>query len=284
MRIGKEDIARLLKPRDPYAHKGSMGYALIIAGKRGMCGAAILAARACLRSGVGKVAVQAARKNIDIMQISVPEAILNIDAHDEYFSQPVDPSIYNAIGIGPGIGTEQETALALKNQLEICNKPILLDADALNILGTHKEWQKLIPEGSILTPHAKEMDRLAGNENIQPDERLANAIRLAQELKVYIILKGHESKICLPDGNVLVNTTGNAGMATAGSGDVLSGIIIALLARGYSSKEAAMMGMYLHGLAGDLAAANLGMESLIASDIISYLPKAFKELESAIVE
>ena len=274
--VTKKEIENLLKVRDTFSHKGTMGFALIIAGKRGMCGASVLATKACLRSGAGKVAAVTATKNIDIMQISVPEAILQIEPNETHFSTPVDISAYNAVAIGPGLGTHEETAMALKAQLEMCDKPIVIDADALNILGEHKEWQSLIPVGSILTPHAKEMDRLVGAERISNYERLENAIELARKLGVYIILKGHNSKLCMPDGNVLVNTTGNAGMATAGSGDVLTGIITGLLARGYEPKNAALIGMFLHGLAGDLAAENLGMESLIASDIIEYLPKAFR--------
>lgn len=153
------------------------------------------------------------------------------------------------------------------------------DADALNILASHRAWMQQLPKGIIMTPHARELDRLTGSPANADYERLHRTRELAKSLQAYIILKGHNSALCLPNGNVIFNSTGNSGMATAGSGDVLTGIITALLARGYHQQNACMVGMYLHGLAGDLAAKDLGKESLVASDIINYLPKAFKLLD-----
>ena len=203
---------------------------------------------------------------------------MQIDREDTYFSEPTDTDDFDALGIGPGIGMNENTAIALIAQLRRTQCPIMADADALNILANHRAWMQQLPKGIILTPHPKEFDRMAGNISNDCYERLTKAREMAERLGVYIMLKGHNTALCLPDGHVYFNSTGNAGMATAGSGDVLTGIITALLARGYNTKDAALVGMYLHGLAGDLAMKSTSKESLIASDIIDYLPQAFKRL------
>ena len=276
--IDEKTVVDMLKPRGKFAHKGQMGHALLVAGSQGMAGAATLAARACLRSGVGKVTVHTPRCNNGIIQISVPEAILHLDKEETYICQASDSNDYDAMGIGPGIGVAENTAIALMTIIRGAKKPCIIDADALNILSTHRAWLQQIPEGMIFTPHPKEMDRLADSEPTDDGDRLQKAIELAERTQGYVLLKGHYSALCMPDGKVLFNSTGNSGMATAGAGDVLTGIITGLLARGYNQKEAACLGMYLHGLAGDMAAHDLGKESLIASDIINYIPKAFKRL------
>lgn len=271
-------IKSLMLKRDDFAHKGSMGNALLIAGSRGMAGAAILASKACMRSGAGKVTALTPQCNLNIMQMAVPEAICLVD-RENYYSEAIDTDCYQAVGIGPGLGKEESTALALMSQLQQTNCPIVLDADALNMLGAHGSWVQQLPNNMIMTPHPREFDRLAGRRITSDYDRLTFARDMARDLCAYIILKGHYSALCLPDGGVVFNTTGNSGMATAGSGDVLTGIITALLARGYSRKSACLMGMYLHGMAGDIAAKRVGKESLIASDIIDSLPEAFKNLE-----
>lgn len=276
--IEEADIRRHMKLRSPYSHKGNMGHALLMAGSYGMAGAAILAAKSCMRSGVGKVTIHTPKRNNDILQISVPEAIIHHDRDDQYITQAIDSEPYNAIGIGPGIGTDENTAIALMTQLRSATTPVVLDADALNILAARKAWLQQLPEGIIFTPHPKEMDRLCDTPPADDYDRLMKACDMAQRMRGYVILKGHNSALCLPNGQIIFNNTGNAGMATAGSGDVLTGIITALLARGYNAKEAALIGMYVHGLAGDYAAGDLGMESLMASDIVKYLPKAICEL------
>ena len=276
--IEENDIRNSLLPRNPYAHKGQMGHALLIAGSYCMAGAAILAAKACLRSGVGKLTVNSPRRNIPMIQQSVPEAIIKTGAEEIIFAESVDTEEYNAMGIGPGLGQSKQTAIALIAQLRRTQCPIVADADAINILANHRAWLQQLPKGIILTPHPKEFDRLEGH-SADSYERLTKACNLAERLQGIVILKGHYTAICMADGHVMFNPTGNAGMATAGSGDVLTGIITGLLARGYQPKEACMVGVYLHGLAGDLAAAELGEESLLASDIIQYLPRAFKRLK-----
>ena len=273
------DVRRLLMPRDDFAHKGAMGNALIIAGSYGMAGAAVLATRACLRSGVGKVTVHTPRRNYLVMQTAVPEAVMQMDHEETYFSESVDSTDFDALGIGPGLGLVENTAIALIGQIRRTSCPIVADADALNILANHQAWMQQLPSGIIMTPHPKEFDRMAGSTSNNDYERLIRAQQMAEHIKGYIILKGHHSALCMPDGHIVFNATGNSGMATAGSGDVLTGILTALLARGYDKGTACQLGMYLHGLAGDLAAKEVGKESLVASDIIQFLPKAFLKLE-----
>lgn len=276
--LEESEIRAMLLERDPFAHKGQMGHALMIAGSYGIAGAAILATRACLRSGVGKVTVHTPKKNRDILQIAVPEAVLQFDPEETIFSEAVETEDFNALGIGPGLGQSETTAIPLIAQLRRATCPVVVDADALNILASHRAWLQQLPKGIILTPHAKEFDRMEGH-SADSYERLTKARHLAERIQGYVILKGRYTAICMPDGHVMFNPTGNAGMATAGSGDVLTGIITALLARGYKTEDACIIGVYLHGLAGDLAARDLGEESLIAEDIIRYLSRAFKRLK-----
>ena len=275
--IEQTDIVPLLMGRDKFAHKGRMGNALIVAGSYGMAGAAVLAAKACMRAGVGKTTVLTPKRNVAVLQTAVPEAVLAIDRDERIFTEAIDTEDFDAMGIGPGLGRAEQSAIAMISQIKRAQCPVVVDADALNILGNHHAWLQQMPKGTILTPHPKELDRLEGN-SADSYEQLTKARTLAERLQGYVVLKEHYTAICTPEGKVWFNTTGNAGMATAGSGDVLTGIITALLARGYKQQEACMVGVYLHGLAGDIAAEEMGQESLIASDILSCLPKAFKAL------
>jgi NAD(P)H-hydrate epimerase len=275
--IEENDIRPRLLRRDPFAHKGKMGNALIIAGSYGMGGASVLATKACLRAGAGKVTTHTPKRNSLLLQISVPEAIIQFDREETIFSEAVDTEDFNAVGIGPGLGTSEQTAIAIIAQLRRTQCPIVADADAINVIANHRAWLQQLPKGVIMTPHPKEFDRMEG-PSTDSFERLMKARDLAQRLQAYILLKGHHTSLCLPDGHIMFNSTGNAGMATAGSGDVLTGIITGLLARGYKHEDACIVGMYLHGLAGDIAARELGVESVIASDLIQYIPQAFKRL------
>ena len=277
--LEEADVRPLLLPRPPFAHKGTMGNALLIAGSYGMAGAAILATEACLRAGAGKVTVHSPRRNVAIMQTAVPEAVLQIDREETTFSEAVDTEDFQALGIGPGLGTTEQTAIAIISQLRRTQCPVVCDADAINILANHRAWIQQLPKDIIMTPHPKEFDRMDGH-SADSYERLSKARDLAQRLHAYIILKGHYTALCCPDGHIVFNSTGNAGMATAGSGDVLTGLLTGLLARGYGRREACIVGMYLHGLAGDMAAREVGEESLIARDIIKWLPKAFLRLSN----
>lgn len=271
-----EAIYSLIRPRDPFAHKGSFGHALIIAGSKGKMGAAVLATKACLRSGAGLVTAHIPSRGEVIMQTACPEAMVECDICPDCVSGiPLSPS-FDAIGIGPGLGTHELTFNAISDLFYGMEKPLVIDADAINLISQSPLLSSAIPPNSILTPHPKEFDRLAG-KSIDAEDRLRKARDVARGNQLYIVLKGANTAICSPDGRVRINPTGNSGMATAGSGDVLTGIITGLLAQHYSPEEAAMIGVYIHGKAGDLAAASLSQEGMIAGDIITYLPNAFKQ-------
>ncbi len=272
------DMASLLKTRSKFAHKGSVGNALLIAGKKGMAGAAILSSKACLRGGVGKLTVHTPEANVPVLQISVPEAVVEADTDPNCFSQSFDTHQYDAMAIGPGIGTESYTVQAFIEQVTMSKCPMVIDADALNILGSHRGWINQLPRKSVLTPHKKELFGLISTTRNSYEE-LERTRELCARQQIYIVIKGAYSAVVTPEGAVYFNSTGNPGMATAGSGDVLTGIILALLAQSYGSEPSARLGVYLHGLAGDLAAAELGYEGLISSDIIEKLPYAFKTLK-----
>jgi NAD(P)H-hydrate epimerase len=276
--VTDEDISGLIRTRDTFAHKGVVGHALLIAGSKGKTGAAVLAARACLRSGAGQLTVHLPLRGETTLQTAIPEAMLSLDTNEDFVSELPELDSYAAIGVGPGLGTQASSAAVLERLLKSVTKPLVLDADALNILSLHKEWLALLPPYTILTPHPKEFDRLFGL-GASGYERLHKAQAMAVEYKLYILLKGAYSATCTPEGNVYINNTGNPGMATAGSGDVLTGILLGLLAQGYPPEAAAKAGAYLHGLAGDLSAADHSEESTIAGDIIRMLGKTFKLLK-----
>ncbi|MEG1838525.1 MAG: NAD(P)H-hydrate dehydratase [Bacteroidaceae bacterium] len=275
--LEEDEMRNLIYPRKKFAHKGNFGHALLIAGSYGMAGAAVLSAKACLRSGVGLLTVHTPVRNNDILQMSVPEAIVRPDIHDNYFIAPVDTDDYQAIGIGPGLGQEAATATALKEQIKLCQIPLVMDADALNILSENRDWLSLLPADTILTPHPKEMDRLVGNCH-DSFERLTKARELAMAKKLYIVLKGAYTTIITPKGKCWFNITGNSGMATAGCGDVLTGVILSLLAQGYDAEKACKLGVYIHGLAGDFAAAKVGKISLLAGDVVDSLSLAWSKI------
>lgn len=269
---------RILKPRSRFDHKGKFGHALLIAGSTGKMGACILSAKAALRSGVGLLTTHVPQSGYTIIQTSVPEAMATIDQTANCFSGREVEDFYDVLGIGPGLGQSEESIKGLEEILNKFRKPIVIDADALNILSVNPELQKLIPAGSILTPHPGEFERMVGPWR-DDFEKIKKLKELAGRIQSVVILKGAYSAIATPDKKVFFNSTGNPGMATGGSGDVLTGILTSLLAQGYQSKNTAILGVYLHGLAGDLAAREKGQNSLIASDIIDFLPAAFKKCD-----
>lgn len=273
----RRDIAPMRKPREKYTHKGTYGHALIVAGGYGKMGAAILSTRAAIRSGVGLVHAHTPRWGAAIMQAACPEAMLSLDRYEYYLSEMPKLDGYTAIGAGPGLGVEEQTQKAIKLIIQETQVPLVLDADALNILSLNKTWIPFLPKNTILTPHPKEFERLAGGWKNDFD-RLEKLKAMATKHGIYIVLKGANTAVAFPDGSVYFNSTGNPGMATGGSGDVLTGLITGLLAQGYSPGQAAVVGVYIHGLAGDLAARKLSMEALSASDLIDNLGKAFKKL------
>jgi NAD(P)H-hydrate epimerase len=269
-------IKTLLRSRKKFSHKGNYGHALLIAGSDGMSGAAVLAAKACLRSGVGLLSVQVPASAYTIMQITNPEAMVLTDSDTTVVTDPVNLQPYNAVGIGPGIRTGAKTQEMLLQLLKQ-QQPLVIDADALNILGLHKDWLEQLPEGSVLTPHPKEFERMAGKSG-NDFERHEMQLAFSKKYKLFLVLKGAHTCITTPEGNSYFNTTGNPGMAKGGSGDVLTGIITSLLAQGYTAKEACLLGVYIHGAAGDLARNEKGETGMIAGDLCEYLPAAFKNL------
>jgi NAD(P)H-hydrate epimerase len=267
-------IKPLLHKRGKHSHKGTYGHALLIAGSTGKTGAALLASESCLRSGLGLLTTHLPKSATLPLQVYLPEAMMSIDESDNCFSQLPDLQPYNAIGVGPGLGKAQETMTVLKILIQNAKVPMVLDADALNIIAENKTWLSFLPERTIITPHPKEFERLFGKTD-NSAQRLELQREMSKKHNIIIVLKGANTSITLPNGSCFFNSTGNPGMATAGSGDVLTGIILSLLAQRYTPEEAAIIGVFIHGKAGDFTASELGMESMIASDISKNLGKVF---------
>jgi hydroxyethylthiazole kinase-like uncharacterized protein yjeF len=274
----REMIAPLIKHRTKFSHKGNYGHALLVAGSYGKMGAAILAAKSCLRSGVGLLTVHVPKCGYTVLQSTVPEAMVSVDEDEKEISGIKDIAQYNVIGIGPGIGTAKTTQHLIKILIQ-AKLPMVIDADALNILAENKTWLAFLPKGCIFTPHPGEFARLVGKTSSAYDAYTLQK-EFAVKYSVYLVLKGAHTSIATPEGEVYFNSTGNPGMATGGSGDTLTGIITGLLAQGYSPKQAALLGVYIHGLAGDIAAHEVGEGSLIAEDITNCLGNAFKEMKA----
>ncbi|WP_299990245.1 NAD(P)H-hydrate dehydratase [uncultured Pontibacter sp.] len=277
--VTQKEIQQLLKPRTKFSHKGTHGHALLLCGGYGKIGAAVLAARACLRSGVGLLTVQAPAIGYDVLQTAVPEAMLLPDSNRRHLSGlPETIEKFDAIGIGPGIGTERVTKTMLGQLLATSELPLVIDADAINLIASSDKLKVQLPkEKVIFTPHPKEFERLVCKSNNEY-ERLEELREFCRVYQCYMVLKGSHSAIATPEGDIYFNTSGNAGMATGGTGDVLTGILTALVAQGYTLKEACLLGVYLHGLAGDLAKGTVGEIAMIASDVIQHLPQAFQHL------
>lgn len=277
--IDKALAQSIYKIRKAFAHKGNFGHALLLSGSYGKMGAAVLMTKACMRSGAGLATALIPQCGYTILQTAVPEAMVETDNSQFHLSKlPKELLRYAAIGIGPGIGLHEETATVVVDLLKQTHQPTVLDADALNLLSIKQNLQEILHEECILTPHPKEFERLFGKA-ANDFERMQQALHQAAKLNVHIILKTHHTLIACPDGKAFFNSTGNAGMATAGSGDVLSGILTGLLAQGYRAEDACVLGVYLHGMAGDIAAHNLSEEAMMAGDITSYLGQAFQTIQ-----
>jgi NAD(P)H-hydrate epimerase len=277
--IDAEIIKAIYKPRNRFTHKGHYGHAALIAGSTGMMGAAVLAAKGCLRSGVGKLTCYTPKTGYEIMQESVPEAMCSISGFKDYIEIAEGLARFTSVGIGPGLGLYESHHQLLQSVVAQFKKPMVLDADALTLIAENKDILNQLPPYSIITPHPKEFERLFGKAN-HDFETLQLVQQKAKEYKLIIVLKGHHSFIATPGGKGFFNSTGNAGMATGGSGDVLTGILTSLLAQGYAEVEAAILGIYLHGSAGDVAAAKYSQEAMIAGDIAGCLGEAFKQINS----
>lgn len=276
--LEQDEVLNMIPKRSRFAHKGIFGHALLLAGSYGKMGAAVLASKACLRAGAGLLTTHIPHFGYPIIQTAVPEAMVSIDVHDSICTEFSDLSPYSAIGAGPGLGTRRNTCRLLHDLIANITKPLVLDADALNILAIHKEWLDMLPPNTILTPHPGEFSRLAGS-SVDSWHRIQLQKEMAMKHKIIIVLKGAYTTVALPDGKVYFNPTGNPGMATAGSGDVLTGFILGLLAQDISPQNAALAGVYLHGLAGDLASGKKSENAMIAHDIIDELGTAFLQLK-----
>ena len=270
-----------IQPRATDSHKGDYGHALLISGARGTVGASILAARACLRSGVGLLTVHAPECAYTPLQMAAPEAMVSMDSDEGMWTDAFDIKKYSAIGVGCGIGQATNTRIALHTLIELnahAGKSMVMDADALNVIASEPDLLTQLPAHTILTPHPKEFERLVKHLNLDTptdDARAQAQMILAQTYNVIVVLKGARTRIALPNGATYTNTTGNAGMAKGGSGDTLTGIILALLAQGYTAENAACIGVYVHGVAGDIAAQKFGQIAMLPSDLIECLGQAF---------
>ncbi len=266
-----DTVQALFRKRVPDSHKGDHGHVLLIAGSKNKMGAAIITAKACLRAGAGLVTVNIPEKERQVIYTSAPETMI------EFRKNHIDWEKYDAFAIGPGIGTETKAEKLLKNVVESCLKPVVFDADALNILAKNQTLLLKLPKSAVLTPHPKEFDRLFGN-HLSEEERRNTATEKAGELGCIIVLKGHRTFIT--DGNQgFENITGNSGLAKGGSGDALTGIITAFLAQGYEPLNAALLGVYIHGLAADITLETQSGESMLITDVIENLGSAFKKIQ-----
>lgn len=263
-------VTSLVIPRQRFSHKGTYGHGLLIAGSKGKMGAAVLSSKAALRSGIGLLSAHIPAIGLNVLQTAVPEAMCFPDPNEERVSRLfADWEAYSAVGIGPGLGTHDDSLHVLSDVIAH-HSTVVIDADALNVLAAHPQLLENLPEHTVLTPHPKEFERLAGN-SVSTGDRLDRLVHFAQAYRCTVILKDAISAVATKDGKVYFNTTGNPGMATGGSGDVLTGIVLGLLAQGYSPEHAAMIAVYFHGKAGDAVAAERGQAALIAGDLVESL-------------
>ena len=278
---GMEDARRILRPRREDAHKGDFGHALLVCGSYGMAGAAVLATMGALRSGCGLVTVHLPESERMAIHVTSPSAMVDSDPGAYFSALPSSLDKYTAVGCGCGLGRHPETEAALQALLEAWHRPMVLDADALNIIAVRPELFESVPDGSILTPHLGELRRLTGEWTSSAD-MMEKAFRLACRTRSCLVVKGPHSAVIGPDGRVSCNSTGNPGMATGGSGDVLTGLLTGLLASGYPAFDAARLGVWLHGRAGDIAALHYGQNGMNSRDIAGCLGEAFLSLEKSL--
>lgn len=275
--IDSRNVAPLLHMRDPFSAKRDYGSTLIFAGSTGMMGAAVMCAEAALRSGAGLVTVHSARGGLQVLQTAVPEAMFEPDRNEHFIGDMRIHHNHQAVAVGPGMGVSEQTIDAFQNLLQHVTQPLVIDADALNCIAARPALLTMLPPKAILTPHPGEFDRIFGEQR-SSEGRLRTAVEMARQYNVVIVLKGHFTAVVRPTGRVYFNMTGNPGMATAGSGDVLTGVIAAFLSQGYNPEYAALIGVYMHGKAGDMAAERYGQFGMLASDISKYIGRAIDEV------
>ena len=274
--ISKNEVLPIYKPREKFAHKGTYGHGLIIGGSYGKIGAVQLTTRSVLAAGAGLVTAYVPKCGYTPLQTALPEAMVLTDDNEVIVTDIQFDIQPNAIGIGIGFGTSETTVKAFKKFLTSNKIPLVIDADAINILAAHNDLLKLVPENSILTPHPKELERLIG-EWTDDFDKLNKASEFSKKHRIIVVIKGAHT-ISVAGDKKFINVTGNPGMATAGTGDVLTGILTGLLCQGYSPVDATLFGVYLHGRAGDLAIEKFGYQSLLAGHVIDYLGEAYIDL------
>jgi len=281
LKIDREIVKKILQnhPRKKDDHKGTHGHGLLITGSRGIMGSAIVSSRSAMRGGIGKLTTLIPKCGYEILQTAVPEAVCLVDDEEDHISEIPYLDPYDSIGMGPGIGCNPQTRDAIVELLKRNSLPTVLDADALNVLSENKELLNLLNDKYLLTPHPKEFSRILGTEILPREQMIEKQIEMSKSFNVTIILKGSQSTISLPDGRLYENTTGGPGLATAGTGDVLTGLLVSLLAQGFTVEESAFFGVYLHGLAGDICEKEIGVRGMISTDVINFIPTAYKELE-----
>lgn len=278
--IDRTDLRAKLRMRKKFDHKGRFGHGFLIAGSYGKMGAAVLAAQGALRTGIGLLTVHIPRLGYEIIQVSVPEAMASVDKYEKLISKIPGCDNYTAVAIGPGIGKSGLTSGAIRDLFERCRCPLVLDADALNLISEQPEMLDLIPQDCVITPHIKEFDRLVG-ESINHFERIQKQIAFAKKYGVVVVLKGAYTSVAGPEGLCYFNDSGNPGLAKGGSGDLLTGMVLAYLAQGYCSLDSALLAVHLHGLAADLALEDISMESLLPSEVSLYISDAIRLLKES---
>lgn len=278
----QDEVKQILQGPSKFSHKGHNGHGLLIAGSKGKAGASILSAKAAMRAGIGLLTLAIPERNYTSCQTSIPEVMCIVQG-EVYNTRLPDISIYSNIGIGPGLGVTKETTKLVADLLKKAKGPIVMDADAINILAQNKELIASIPKYSVLTPHIGEFDRLLGDSKTTY-QRLEKALTFAVDNEIILVMKGAHTAVVLPNGQIYFNSSGNPGMSTAGCGDVLTGVLLGLITQGYHPVDASILGVYLHGLAADICLQKQSYESLIASDIIDQLGTAYKLLKDELPE
>lgn len=274
-----EDAQNLLPQRKKFSHKGNYGHCLLISGQKGMSGCTVLSAGACLRSGAGRLTIHAPSSSNDILQITIPEAMVSADPEADYITTVPDLSPYEVLGIGPGIGTREETAEFIHKLLQVRTVPLVLDADALNILSKMENWKELLCKDDVILPHPGEFDRLFGSHDSHL-QRINTIENTVMNYPFTIVLKGAHTIVAQSGKHLSFNTSGNPGMASGGSGDVLTGMVMGYIGQGMDTYDAARLAVYVHGLSADIYTHEEDSSTLIAGDIIQNIGKVVKQIKS----
>lgn len=276
--VEEQDVRDSLRVKPRFSHKGNYGHALILAGGPGCHGAALLAAKGCVRSGAGLITLAGTKETLLPVMMALPD-VMTVESNDlNKIILSADIKRYTCLLLGPGLGNSQATAAAVEQALRLGSGPVVLDADALNVIADQRELLELLGPSVVLTPHPKEMDRLLGMSPPTAMDRLHRTQVFAARYRCTVILKGAYSAVCVADGRTFYTPTGNAGMAKGGSGDVLAGLLAGVLAQGYDTLNASILSLFIHGSAGDLAAAAIGQDAMRASDLVEHLPAAWLQL------